>query len=148
VARWRAPGYAGTEQLSVGEPWVWATRAGLDAFGLNAGTQQAGSRAGQGQRRTVESGTGAPEGGSVKALTWARDRFKGSLAQNFLARLKALDFAGQAMLFGAGLLASLLPFVILLSAFASRRVDAGITLRLGLDHRASWTSCSRPRRPR
>ena len=56
-----------------------------------------------------------------KALAWARDRFDGSLAQSFLARLKALDFADQAMLFGAGLLVSLLPFVILLSAFASQQ---------------------------
>src|ERR1700749_3262945 len=39
-----------------------------------------------------------------KALARARDRFDGSLARSFLARLKALDFAGQAMLFGAGLL--------------------------------------------
>ena len=71
------------------------------------------------------------------ALAWARDRFEGSLAQSFLQRLKALDFADQAMLFGAGLLVSLLPFVILLSAFASQRVDDDISLRLGLDRKAS-----------
>jgi membrane protein len=72
-----------------------------------------------------------------KALAAARDRFEGSLAQSFLARLKALDFADQAMLFGGGLLVSLLPFVILLSAFASQRVDDDISLRLGLDRRAA-----------
>jgi uncharacterized BrkB/YihY/UPF0761 family membrane protein len=72
-----------------------------------------------------------------KVLAAARDRFEGSLAQSFLIRLKALDFADQAMLFGAGLLASLLPFVILLSAFASHRVDDDISLRLGLDRRAA-----------
>ena len=72
-----------------------------------------------------------------KALVWARDRFEGSLAQSFLQRLKALDFARQATLFGAGLLVSLLPFVILLSAFASQRVDDDISLRLGLDRRAA-----------
>ena len=71
------------------------------------------------------------------ALAWARARFDGSLAQSFLARLKALDFADQAMLFGAGLLVSLLPFVILLSAFASQRIDDDISLRLGLDRRAA-----------
>ena len=70
-------------------------------------------------------------------LARARDRFDGSLTQRFLARLKALDFADQAMLFGAGLLVSLLPFVILLSAFASQRVDDDISLRLGLDRRAA-----------
>ena len=72
-----------------------------------------------------------------KALAWARDRFEGSLAQSFLTRLKVLDFANQAMLFGAGLLISLLPFAILLSAFASQRVDDDISLRLGLDRRAA-----------
>jgi membrane protein len=71
--------------------------------------------------------------------TWAsaRDRFEGSLAQSFLVRLKTLDFASQAMLFGAGLLVSLLPLVILLSAFASQRIDDDISLRLGLDRRAA-----------
>jgi membrane protein len=72
-----------------------------------------------------------------KARAWARDRFEGSLAQSFLTQLKALDFANEAMLFGAGLLVSLLPFVILLSAFASQRVDDDISLRLGLDHQAA-----------
>jgi hypothetical protein len=106
--------------------------------------------------------TQAPEGGSVmvrpgrrerqpaaepgpppsraarhKALAWAHDRFEGSLTQSFFTRLKILDFANQAVLFGAGLLVSLLPFVILLSAFASQRVDDDIALRLGLDRRAA-----------
>jgi membrane protein len=72
-----------------------------------------------------------------KVLAAARGRFEGSLAQGILARLKALDFADQAMLFGGGLLVSLLPFVILLSAFASQRVDDDISLRLGLDRPAA-----------
>ena len=84
------------------------------------------------QRETTPS---RPAGRNV--LSAARDRFEGSLAQSFLIRLRALDFANQAMLFGAGLLVSLLPFVILLSAFASQRVDDDISLRLGLDRRAA-----------
>ena len=72
-----------------------------------------------------------------KVLASARDRFEGSLAQSFLSRLKALDFADQVMLFGAGLLISLLPFAILLSAFASRRVGRDIALRLGLVPKAA-----------
>ena len=72
-----------------------------------------------------------------KVLAAARGRFEGSLGQSFLVRLKALDFADQAMLFGGGLLVSLLPFVILLSAFASQRVDDDISLRLGLDRPAA-----------
>jgi hypothetical protein len=34
VARWRAAGYADSGELTLGEPWVWATRKGLDACGL------------------------------------------------------------------------------------------------------------------
>jgi hypothetical protein len=72
-----------------------------------------------------------------KALAAARDRFEGSLAQGFVLQLKAIDFSDQVMMFGAGMLVSLLPFLILLSAFASNRVDDDISLRLGLDRQAS-----------
>jgi membrane protein len=48
-----------------------------------------------------------------------------------------LDFAAQAMKFGGGLLVSVLPFLILLSAFASTRVDRELSMRLGLDRPAS-----------
>jgi membrane protein len=67
----------------------------------------------------------------------AQDRYRGSLAEKFATELKTLDFAQEIMLFGAGLLISLLPFLILLSAFASARVDDDIALRLGLNQRAS-----------
>ena len=67
----------------------------------------------------------------------ARNWFEGSLAHSFVRQLRELDFAGQAMLFGAGLLVSVLPFVILLSAFASQRVDDDISLRMGLDRRSA-----------
>jgi len=72
-----------------------------------------------------------------KAVATARNRFEGSLAQSFVMQLKAIDFSDQVMLFGAGLLVSALPLLILLSAFASNRVDDDISLRLGLDRRAS-----------
>jgi membrane protein len=67
----------------------------------------------------------------------ARGRLEGSIAHAFVRQLKAIDFTGQIMLFGAGLLVSLLPFLILLSAFASHRIDDDIALRIGLDRRAS-----------
>jgi membrane protein len=91
------------------------------------------------QERRPAAGRMAPPSrpARYKALAWARDRYDGSLAQSFLARLTALDFADQAVLFGAGLLVSLLPFVILLSAFASQRIDDDISLRLGLDRQAA-----------
>lgn len=34
VTRWRAGGYTDTGHLSLGEPWVWATRKGQDICGL------------------------------------------------------------------------------------------------------------------
>jgi len=77
-----------------------------------------------------------PKAGS-KALAAARKRFEGSLAQRFASELKTLDFTAQIMLFGAGMLLSLLPFLILLSAFASHRVDDDIALYLGLDRQAA-----------
>jgi membrane protein len=75
--------------------------------------------------------------GINKAMTAARDRYKGSLAQGFVMELKAIDFTDQIMLFGAGLLVSLLPFLILLSAFANNRLGDDIALRLGLNRQAS-----------
>lgn len=72
-----------------------------------------------------------------KMVATARDRFEGSLAQIFVLQLKAIDFSDQIILFGAGLLVSALPFLILLSAFASNRVDDNISLRMGLDRQAS-----------
>ena len=67
----------------------------------------------------------------------AQARYEGSLAQSFAVELKTLDFSQQIILLGAGLLVSLLPFLILLSAFASQRIDDDIALRLGLNQRAS-----------
>ena len=72
-----------------------------------------------------------------KAVAAAQNRFEGSLAQSFVMQLKVIDFSDQVMLFGAGMLVSALPLLILLSAFASNRVDDDISLRLGLDRRAS-----------
>jgi membrane protein len=64
-------------------------------------------------------------------------RYDGSFAQRLFARLSALDFMNQAILFGSGVLLSLLPFLVLLSAFADERVDDDLALHLGLDHRAA-----------
>jgi membrane protein len=64
-------------------------------------------------------------------------RYQGSFAHGLFARLNALDFMNQAILFGAGVLLSLLPFLVLLSAFADERVDDDLALHLGLDHRAA-----------
>jgi membrane protein len=72
-----------------------------------------------------------------RPLGAARDRYKGSLAQRFFRELGAIEFFDQTMLFGANLLISLIPLLILISGFASQRVDDDLALRLGLDRRAS-----------
>lgn len=63
----------------------------------------------------------------------ARARFEGSSAQTFLRRLGALDFVDSIMLFGAALLISVLPFVILLSSLANHRIDTDLSRHIGLD---------------
>jgi membrane protein len=89
------------------------------------------------RRPATQRGTTPSRLGRYKIVAAARDRYEGSLAQGFVMQLRAIDFSDQVMLFGAGLLVSALPFLILLSAFASNRVDDDISLRLGLDRRAS-----------
>ena len=74
---------------------------------------------------------------AINGYATVRSRYEGSVAQSFVIQLQALDFSNQIILLGAGLLISLLPFLILLSAFASERVDDDIALKLGLDRRAS-----------
>ena len=66
------------------------------------------------------------------ANVW-RSRYAGSALQEFFSQLKALDFANQIILFGAALLLSVLPIVILLSAFATTRIDDDIARNMSLD---------------
>jgi membrane protein len=75
--------------------------------------------------------------GEAKPWMAVQNRYQGSFWQQFFRTLKDVEFFDQTMLFGAGLLISLIPFLILVSAFASQRVDDDIALRMGLDHRAA-----------
>jgi membrane protein len=75
--------------------------------------------------------------GGAASRTVTRGGSLRSLARDLIAQWQRLDVVNQATLFGAGLLISLLPCLILLSSFASGRVDDDIALRLGLDNRAS-----------
>lgn len=70
-------------------------------------------------------------------MSAVRSRYECSWLREVGLRLHALDFGNQATLLGAGLLASLLPLIILLSAFASERVDDDLALRLGLNPQAA-----------
>jgi membrane protein len=71
------------------------------------------------------------------ALAAAKDHYAGSFWQHFFHELGVLEFFDQTMLFGANLLISLIPLLILLSAFANQRVDDDLALRLGLDRQAA-----------
>src|SRR5262249_54843555 len=62
-----------------------------------------------------------------------RRRFEGSPAQTFIRHLAALDFTNTVVLFGAALLISVLPFIILLSSLANHQVDSDLSRHIGLN---------------
>ncbi len=66
-----------------------------------------------------------------------RNRYERSVIRDFVGRLGAVGFGDQIILLGAAMLLSVLPLIILLGAFASRRVDRDISERLGLDRSAA-----------
>jgi membrane protein len=66
-----------------------------------------------------------------------RRRFEGSPAQTFTRHLAALDFANTIVLFGAALLISVLPFVILLSSLANHRIDTDLSRHIGLNNQGA-----------
>lgn len=68
---------------------------------------------------------------SASPSKW-RQRYEGSAAQDLLKTLGAIEFGDRIIVFGAALLLSVLPLIILLSALASQRVDDDIAKRLGL----------------
>jgi len=73
--------------------------------------------------RPVEPGTSS----------WWHRRHESSPTQDLIKGLSTVQFGNQIILFGASLLLSVLPLIILLSALASSRVDDDISTRLGLD---------------
>jgi len=75
--------------------------------------------------------------GSPKRATRWRQRYEGSAVQDLVRALGAVEFGDRIILFGAALLLSVLPLIILLSAFASTRVDDDIAKHLGLDRQGS-----------
>ena len=81
-------------------------------------------------RFSVRARTGS---GPRRLVNAVRVRFEGSAAQIFLSRLGALDFVNSIMLFGASLLLSVLPFLILLSSLANHRIDTDLSRHIGLN---------------
>jgi hypothetical protein len=76
-----------------------------------------------------------PAGGAPRHfVNAARGRIEGSAAQAFFGRLGALDFVNSIVLFGASLLLSVLPFIILLSSLANHRINTDLSRHIGLNH--------------
>ena len=61
-----------------------------------------------------------------------RARYEGSFAQDFVRGLGAVDFGDRIIIFGACLLLSVLPLIIVVSTYASHRIDDDIATHLGL----------------
>ncbi len=59
-------------------------------------------------------------------------RYQGSFAQDLVRGLRAVDFGDRIIIFGACLLVSVLPLIIVLSAYASHHVEDDIARHLGL----------------
>ena len=97
---------------------------------------------GAGDPSSTHRDTGGPSRFSVLAracatprrcVSAARDRLEGSAAQGFFRRLGAIDFVNSIVLFGASLLLSALPFIILLSSLANHRIDTDLSRHIGLN---------------
>jgi membrane protein len=61
-----------------------------------------------------------------------RARYQGSFAQDLVKGLGAVDFGDRIIIFGACLLISVLPLIIILSTYASHRIEDDIARHLGL----------------
>jgi membrane protein len=82
-------------------------------------------------------GTVPGEGGSENRPRSWRTTEHTSLFKDLATGLNAVEFGERIILFGAALLLSVLPLIILLNALASQRVDDDIAQHLGLDARGS-----------
>ena len=67
----------------------------------------------------------------------ARARYEGSWVEEIVTQLKALHFFDWTTIFGAELLWSALPFIIVLSSLASTRVDDDLSRHIGLNTRGA-----------
>jgi membrane protein len=68
-----------------------------------------------------------------RRLDIARDRYDRSWLHDLLVQLNALDFFEWTIVFGAELLWSALPFILLLSSLANERIDDDLSRHIGLD---------------
>jgi membrane protein len=68
-----------------------------------------------------------------RQLEGVRGRYEGSWVQSIAAQLKDLHVFDWTVIFGAELLWSALPFIILLSSLASTRIDDDLSRHIGLN---------------
>src|SRR5271165_4009484 len=83
-----------------------------------------------------DRGATQPKKSSGRAAKW-RQRYEGSALHDLVNALGAVQFGDRIILFGAALLLSVLPLIILLSALASQRVDDDLARHLGLGRQGS-----------
>jgi membrane protein len=68
-----------------------------------------------------------------RRVSAVRARYQGSWVKDIVKQLQAVDFLDWTVIFGAELLWSALPFIILLSSVADTRIDDDISRHIGLD---------------
>lgn len=76
-------------------------------------------------------------GRARQRIAAARLRAEGSWPHDLGRRLGAIEFGNAIMLFGASLLLSALPLIILLSSAAHERIDDDVSRHMGLNARAA-----------
>jgi membrane protein len=76
---------------------------------------------------------GAPLSRTRRRLDAGRARYEGSWVQAFVTQLKTLQVVDWTTIFGAELLWSALPFIILLSSLANTRIDDDLSRHIGLN---------------
>src|SRR5690242_19059794 len=72
-----------------------------------------------------------------RAFATVRRRYEGSWVQDLSKRLTALDFGTWIVLFGASLLLTVLPLIILLSSLANERIDDDLSRHIGLNRQGA-----------
>ena len=76
-------------------------------------------------------------GRARRRLDAVHARYEGSWVEAIVAQLKAVDFFSWTTIFGAELLWSALPFIILLSSLANERIDDDLSRHIGLNRQGA-----------
>jgi len=85
-----------------------------------------------------QSTSTADEEARPKVIAWRlRAHYEGSFAQELFHGLGDVDFGDRTLIFGASMLLSVLPLIIVLSAFASHRIQDDIAQHLGLSRQGA-----------